>query len=122
MDDSRTGPPKSRAVLRGGVLEELVDFHVFFHGLDQVNASLDPGLDEVVAVDGRGDGHALPHGLHEVEHYRLTEDILKGDAVGVEGELAYTRLNVLVLGVDEVSQEDFIGQSQRSSDSLANDI
>ena len=122
MDDARTGAPKSRAILGGGVLEELVDFHVLFHGLDQVDASLDPCLDEVVAVDGRGDCDALAHCLHKVEHDRLAEDVLERDAVGVEGELAHSRLNVLVLGVDEVSQEDFIGQSQRSADSLANDI
>ena len=73
-------------------------------------------------MNGRGDGHAVTHSLHEVEHDRLSEDVLEGDAVGVEGELAYTRLNVLVLRVDEVSQEDFIGQSQRSSDSPADDI
>ena len=46
--------------------------------------ALYPCLDEVIAVDGRGYGDALAHGLHEVEHDRLTENVLKCDAVWVE--------------------------------------
>ena len=110
VDYASAWAPEPRAELCGGGAEEGVDLVVLLDGLDEVDAALDAGLDEVVAVDGGGHGGGFAAGLHEVEHNGLAEDVLEGDAVGPEGELALALGELLALGVVEVSEEELVGE------------
>ena len=110
VDYAGARAPESRAELRGGGAEEGVDLVVLLDGLDEVDAALDAGLDEVVAVDGGGDGGGVAAGLHEVEHDGLAEDVLECDAVGPERELALALGEVLAGGVVEVAEEELVGE------------
>ena len=112
VDYAGARAPESRAELRGGGAEEGVDLVVLLDGLDEVDAALDAGLDEVVAVDGGGDGGGVSAGLHEVEHDGLAEDVLECDAVGPERELALALGEVLAGGVVEVAEEELVGEGE----------
>ena len=118
MDDASAGAPEPRAELGGGGTEEGVDLVVFLEGLDEVDATLDAGLHEVVAVDGGGHGGGVAAGLHEVEHDSLAEDVLEGYAVGSECELALALCEVLSCGVVEVAEEELVGEGQGPVSSL----
>ena len=119
VDYASARAPEPCAELCGGGAEEGVDLVVLLDGLDEVDAALDSGLDEVVAVDGGGHGGGVAAGLHEVEHDGLAEHVLEGDAVGPECELALALGEVLARGVVEVSEEELVGEGEGPAEPAA---
>ncbi len=104
VDDAGTGAPETDAVLGRCGPQEAVDLFILGQGLPEVMLTLDPGLDEVVAVLSGGDRDAAPASLHELEHSRLTQHVLEDDAVRAGEEIAHAGLHLLVLGVIQVPQ------------------
>ena len=115
MDDARAGLPETHSVLAGGGLQEVVDLAVLVEGVDGVRAALDPRLDQVVAMYGRGHCNPFPSGLHELEHGHLARHVLVCDAVGPEHEVAVSGRQLLALGVVQVAQEYLLGQVEGPS-------
>ena len=112
MDDAGARPPEAHAVLGGGGAQEVIDFAVLAQGFLQVLGSLNPGLDEVVAVDGGGHGGGAAHGLHKLEHGGLAQHVLEDDPVGAELDVGLTAHQAGLGRVVEVGQEYLVGQYQ----------
>ena len=60
-------------------------------------------------------------GGHELQQRHLGGGVLHGDAVGVEVGVARAALEVLAVRVDEVVDEDLLGERQRPAEALAAD-
>ena len=93
--------------------EELVDLGVDVEREAEVDVGSGLGQDEVVAVDGRGDGDLGETGRHELQEGHLGGGVLHGHPVGAEVGVAAAPLHLLALGVDQVVDEDLLGQRQR---------
>ena len=61
-----------------------------------------PGLDEVVAMDSGRYGNPVSEGLHELEHRRLAENVLKYDPVRPDPYVCLARYDLLVGGIVQV--------------------
>ena len=94
VDDAGAGLPEAHTVAAAGRFQELIDFVAFVEGVLQVGRGAHAGLDEVVAVDGGGDGHAVAPGLHELQNRHLTGDILVGYPVGTQVDVAFAGAQV----------------------------
>ena len=82
VDDTRAGFPESHAVLGRGRLEKLVDLAVLKQCVGGVGPASHARLNQMVAVDGGGDGHATAARLHELEYGHLAGNVLVGHPVG----------------------------------------
>ena len=71
MDDSGTRLPESDTVFGGGGGKEVVHLLVDGDGASQVLDASNLGFDEMVAMDGRGDGGGGHAGGHELENGHL---------------------------------------------------
>ena len=72
-------------------------------------------------MDGAGYLHGGETGGHELEQRHLRGGVLHGDAVGVEVGVALAAHQLLALRVDEVVDEDLLGEGQRAAEALAAD-
>jgi hypothetical protein len=81
VDDTRSGLPETDAVLGRAGSEEVVDLLVDVLGASQVSNTASLRLNQVVAVDGGGDGNSRETGRHELEESHLGGSILAGDAL-----------------------------------------
>ena len=121
MNDAGARTPKSRAVLCGRRLQEVVDLLVLLERLAQIALALDARLDEMVAVDRRGHRDFLAPCLAELQHGRLSEHVLEDDAVRTQKEIAAPRLHLLVLGIVEMAEEHLVRERQRAAEPSAYD-
>lgn len=71
MNDTRAGFPEAEAVFGGGGGKEVVDLLVDSVGASEILDTADLSLDEMVAVDGGGDGGGVHSGGHELEQGHL---------------------------------------------------
>src|SRR5207249_1486205 len=92
---------------------------VFRQRLPEVRLALDPRLDQVVAVDGRGHSGLGAPRLHELEHGSLAQDVLENDSIWPELHVAFAAFEVGVGGIIKMRQEDFLGQSHWPAQTLA---
>lgn len=81
MDDSTSGLPESDAVLGSAGREEVVDLLVDVDGAREILDSTGLSLDEMVAVDGGGDGDGRETGRHELEESHLGGGVLASDSL-----------------------------------------
>ena len=119
VDDPAARAPEADAVLRRHGAQEVVDLLVGVDGDAEVDRRPDLGLDQVVAVDGRRHGDLRQAGGHELQQGHLGRGVLHGDAVGVEVGVALAAHQLLARRVDEVVDEDLLGQRERSPEALA---
>ena len=70
----------------------------------------DPGLDEVVAVHGRGDLHLREPRAHELEEGHLGRRVLHGHPIDPELGVGVAPFEGLALGIGQVVEEDLLGQ------------
>ena len=84
MDDSTAGLPEADSVLGSGRGEEVVDFFVEIFGALQILLALNLGLDQMVTVDGGGNGHLGQSRGNELEHRHLSGSVLHGHTVRAE--------------------------------------
>ena len=118
MDDATAGLPEPDSVLSPGGGEEVVDLLVHVLGPGQVLVALDLGLDEMVAVDGGGDGHPGQAAADELQHRHLGSGVLHRHSVGSEPQVAGASLNVLLGRVVQVRVQDLLRQSHRPAQPL----
>ena len=113
VDDPRAGLPESDAVAGAHRTEEVVDLHVGVHRSTQVHRGVDPGSDEVVAVDGRGDHHIVEPRRHELEGHDLGQGILEGDPVRVDVHIGAAPFGLGASLGPSVSDQHLLGQGER---------
>ena len=119
VDDAGAGPPEAEPVLRGRGAEEVEDLAALALGEVGVGERALERGDEMVAVDGGGDGGRGLARLHELEDGHLAGHVLQTDAVGAEVEVALAGEKVGVAGVVEVSEQDLLGVGERPSEAVA---
>jgi len=112
MDNSRAWFPETDTVLGAGRLEEVVDLCVDVLGPGQILFSAELGFDQVVAVNGRGDGHLGQAGRDELQHGHLGGRVLHRHSVRSQPEVGGASLNVLSLRLVQVAVEHLLGQRQ----------
>ena len=71
VDDARAGFPETETVFGGGGSQKIVDLLVDVDSTLEILDATDLGLDQVVAVDGGGDGGGIHAGGHELEDGHL---------------------------------------------------
>ena len=72
-------------------------------------------------MHGRRHGDLGQAGGHELQQGHLGGGVLHGDAVGVEVGVALAAHEVLALRVEEVVEEDLLGERERPAEALAAD-
>jgi len=75
VNDTRAGLPETEAVLGGRGGEEVVHLLVDVDGALEILDTTDLGLNQVVAVNGGGDGGSVHASGHELEEGHLEEGI-----------------------------------------------
>jgi hypothetical protein len=105
--------PKPCAVLGRRRAQEVIDFDIFDERLAQVAFALDPCLYQMVAMDGGGHRDMRAPCLHKLQHTRLSQHILKNNAVGTQEEIALARLQVLVFRIVKVPEQHLVRQGKR---------
>jgi hypothetical protein len=121
VDDARAGLPEAHAVAGAGGAQEGVDLVVLQVRRVQIRVGALVGADQVVTVDGGGQGDLVAAGHHELQDGHLGRGVLHGDAVGGQIEEALAPLKGLVLGVDHVGEQDLLAQGQRPAQAAAAD-
>lgn len=122
VDDTRARLPETDAVLGRGGGQKVVDLLVDVLGAGQVLGAAELGLDQVVAVHGRGHGDRGQTGRHELEQGHLGGGVLASNTVGAQLEVRRAAGNVLVLGVVQVAVDDLLGQRERVAETVAHDL
>ena len=112
------GPQKPMPYLADTEREEVVDLLVGVDGNAEIDRGADLGLDQVVAVHGRGHGSLGETGGHELQQRHLGRGVLHGDAVGVEVVVGAAALDVLVR-IGEVVDQDLLGEREWTPEALA---
>ena len=119
VDDSAARTPETDAVLGGHGLQEVVHLAVVVDGHAEVDLGAHLGQDEVIAVNGRGHGGFGQTGGHELQQCHLRGGVLHGHAVGIEVGVASATLHLLSGRVDEVIDEDLLGQGEGTTEARA---
>ncbi len=70
-------------------------------------------------MDSRGDGDLGQAGGHELEQRHLGGGVLHRHPVGVEVGVALATDELLALGIDEVVDEDLLGEREGAAEALA---
>ena len=109
VDDAGAGAPEAHPVAAAGRFQELIDFVAFVEGVLEVGGGADAGLDQVVAVDGGGDGDAAAAGLHELQDSHLAGNILVRHPVGAQVDVAFAGAKVGVGHIVQVRQQQLFG-------------
>ncbi len=115
MHDPRARLPELRAVARRRRAQKLVDLVVLEKRGAQIGEPVGARLNQVIAVNARRHRHLLLSGLHELEHARLPQHILKDHAIRAQQEVALTAQKLLPARVVEVAKEDLVSQGQRTA-------
>ena len=113
------GPQKPMPYLADTLLQEVVDLAVGVDGDAEVDLGADLGLDQVIAVHGRRHGGLGQPGGHELQQRHLGGGVLHGDPVGVEVGVAGSPLEFLTVWIDEVVDQDLLGQCEWSAEPFA---
>ena len=95
MDDAAARLPEADAVLGTSGGEEVVDLAVDVLGARQVLVAAELGLDQVVAVDGRGHLDFGQARRDELQHGHLGRRVLHGHAVRSQLQIRRAAHNVL---------------------------
>ena len=113
MNYAGPGTPEPHAVFCRSSAQEIVYLIVLGQGLFEVGSAFDSGLDQVVAVDRRGNGSGGAPGLHELEHGGLTQNVLQDHAIGPQLYVGLTTHHAGGGRVVQVGHENLLGQSHR---------
>ena len=70
---------------------------------------------------GRHSGAAAP-GLHELEHGRLSQNVLQDHPVGPHLQITPSRDKFLVFRIVQVGKQKFVGQRHRPTDPATDDF
>ena len=89
VNDTGSRLPEADPVLIADGGEEIVDLTVLVVGAGQVLIGTLFGQDKVVTVYGRGDGHLIATGHHELQQGHLGGSVLHGYAVGLEEDVVF---------------------------------
>ena len=116
------GPQKPRPYFAAGGAEEVVNLATLGLGEVGVGERALERSDEVVAVDGGGNGGGGLARLHELQDGHLAGHVLEADAVGAEVQVALAGEEFGVAGVVEVSEQDLLGVGERSSEACTNGL
>mmetsp|Transcript_45480 Transcript_45480/g.75908 ORF Transcript_45480/g.75908 Transcript_45480/m.75908 type:complete len:411 (+) Transcript_45480:1238-2470(+) len=122
VDDSASRTPEAHAVLGAGSGKELIDFLVGDLGLVQVDDGSLLGLNQVVAVDRRGDCRLGESCRDELENCHLGCCVLHRHSVWSQQQVALSPLDVLVHGVIQVGVQNLLSQRQRTRQSVLDDL
>lgn len=136
MDDSTSGLPEADAVLGSAGGEKVEDLLVDVNGAREILDSTSLSLDEMVAVDGGGDGDGGETGRHELEEGHLGGGVLASDAlhgtrqsapvpsssiprrdaayVRAELKVGVSTADVGIVGVVEVTVKDLLRKGERA--------
>jgi len=112
-------PPAFHAVAGGGALQEIVDLAVGVHGGGLVGFLALVRQQQVVAVHRGGDRGDVTTGHHELQDGHLGGCVLHGHAVGRQGQGRLAAVQELARGIDQVTEEDLLGQGERPAEALA---
>jgi len=85
---------------------------IIYLGASKIGLAFGLGLDEVVTVDGRGDGDLGDASGNELEQGHLGGGVLASNAVRAELQVRLAADNVLVLGVVQVTVDDLLGEGE----------
>jgi hypothetical protein len=121
VDDAGPRPPEADPVLPGDAAEELVDLGVRVERGFEVFLGAGPGLDEVVAMDGRRDRHPGEAGQGELEERHLRRGVLHRHPVRTEVAVVDAPAEADGDGVVGMGEEDLLGQGQRPAQPLRTD-
>ncbi len=97
VNDSRSGSPKADAVLLASSAEKLIDLLVGLVGAGEVFLCSVFCHDEMVAVNGGGNGSGGQSGRHKLQHRHLRSRVLHRHAVGQQTQIRRAPLDVLTL-------------------------
>ena len=116
VDDPGPGPPEPDPVLGAGRRQKVVDLAVGLDGQLQIGDAAEAAaavllrgrrpLNQVVAVDGGRDGGARQARRNELQNGHLRCRILHRDSVRPQAQVGDAALDVLALGVVEVTVDD----------------
>ncbi|KAF8954574.1 hypothetical protein BDZ97DRAFT_1864540, partial [Flammula alnicola] len=121
MNDSRAGFPEAETVFCGSSCQEVVDLLVDRDGASEILDAANLGLDQVVTVDGGGDGGGVHSSGHELEQGHLGSSILARNTIRTKFQVANTPHNVLVGRVVKMTIENLLGEGQRAVKPVADD-
>lgn len=119
MNNARAWLPEPKPVTLRCAAQEVVDLPIRFKGCLHVFTCSHTRLNEVVAVNGGGDGDRVAPRLHELEDGHLGGGILHDHAIGLEGQVVHPALNRLCRKVTKMRDENFLGQGQWAAEFLA---
>ena len=85
--------------------------------LGEVLSTSSSGLDQVVTVDGGGHRHAGQPAADELQHGHLGSGVLHGHAVRPQPQVSAPTVDILVVGVIQVTVHNLLGQSEGSVES-----
>ena len=122
MNDTRAGAPETNVVLGSSSAQEVVNLLVKVLGTGQILGATNLSLNQMITVDGSGGGNLGHTSRHELENSHLSGSILASNTVRSELKVRNTTLNVLLMGLVEMSVKDLLGVGQGSAKSLLDDV
>src|SRR5439155_25289272 len=119
VDDAGARLPEAEPVLARSGAQEVVDLVVLGDGPLRIvgGAALRP--DQVVAVDGAGDGDPLLPRLDELQQRHLPGGVLERDAVDAQPELRLAPAPLLLVEVVRVGDQDLLGEGEGMAEAAA---
>jgi hypothetical protein len=122
VNDTRARTPETKSVLGARRRQEVVHLLVDGLGSRQVLLTTDLGLNQVVAVHGRGGSDFRKSGAHELEDGHLGGGILASDTVRSQLQVGNSTLDVLSVGVVQVRVQNLLSVRQRPVKTRAHDL
>ena len=122
VNDTRAGAPETNVVLGSSSAQEVVNLLVKILGTGQILGATNLSLNQMITVDSSGGGNLGHTSRHELENSHLSGSILASNTVRSELKVRNTTLNVLLMGLVEMSVKNLLGVGQGSAKSLLDDF
>ncbi|EEQ36878.1 aconitate hydratase, mitochondrial precursor [Clavispora lusitaniae ATCC 42720] len=122
VNNTGTWLPETQVVLGTGGSQEVVNFLVQVNGSSQILDTTNLGLNQVVTVHGGRSGNLRHTSRHELQNGHLSGGILTGNSVWSQLQVGDTSFNLLFVWVVQVTVQQLFSVSQRSVQSLLDDV